>query len=140
MIKVVTVLAVTFCMFSSAALHAEDAPGAVAVEVPTAVTEVAAQPEVTAAAVTAEAVITDNLEFVSGEISAMDEVSKSVSIRLYGETENAADEKILKVAIDENTDITDGEQDRDLKSLATGTEVDVEYDPSTNKATYIFVY
>ena len=47
---------------------------------------------------------------------------------------------MLKVNVDENTDITDGEQDRDLKSLSVGTEVDVEYDPATNKATYIFVY
>ena len=36
--------------------------------------------------------------------------------------------------------LVQGEQDRDLKSLTVGTEVDVEYDPATNKATYIFVY
>jgi hypothetical protein len=83
---------------------------------------------------------TDNLEFVSGEISEMDESSKSVSIRLYGEDETAASEKVLKVFVDENTDVTDGEQDRNLKSLTVGTEVDVEYDPASSKATYIFVY
>ena len=70
----------------------------------------------------------------------MDEAAKTVSVRLYGENEDKASEKVLTVNIDENTDITDGEQDRELKSLAAGTEVDVEYDPATNKTTYIFVY
>jgi hypothetical protein len=87
-----------------------------------------------------DATLVDNLEFISGEVSELDETGKSVSVRLYGESEDATSDKVLKVTIDENTDITDGEQDRDLKSLAAGTEVDVEYDPATNKATYIFVY
>ena len=82
----------------------------------------------------------ENLEFVSGEVSAMDETAKSLTIKLYGETENAPTDKTLKVTVDSSTDITDGEQDRALKSLSAGTEVDVEYDPATNKATYIFVY
>jgi len=88
----------------------------------------------------AEAVNTENLEFVSGEVSAMDDASKSLTVKLYGESENTPSDKTLKVNVDTNTDITDGEQDRDLKSLTVGTEVDVEYDPATNKATYIFVY
>ncbi len=87
-----------------------------------------------------EAVVTDNLEFISGEVSAMDDAAKTVSVRLYGEIGDKASEKVLMVNVDENTDITDGEQDRELKSLTAGTEVDVEYDPITNKATYIFVY
>ena len=87
-----------------------------------------------------DAAVTDNLEFISGEVSAMDEAAKTVSVRLYGENEDKASGKVLTVNVDENTDITDGEQDRELKSLASGTEVDVEYDPATNKATYIFVY
>ncbi|MBI3315456.1 MAG: hypothetical protein HYZ87_00565 [Candidatus Omnitrophica bacterium] len=84
--------------------------------------------------------VTENLEFVSGEVSAVDEAAKSVTVKLYGETENDASAKVLTVKVDETTDITDGEQDRDLKSLSAGTEVDVEYDPASNKATYIFVY
>ena len=83
---------------------------------------------------------TDNLEFVSGEVTAMDEAAKTISVKLYGETENNANDKILVIKLDETTDITDGEKDRDIKSLTNGTEVDVEYDPATNKATYIFVY
>ena len=97
------------------------------------------EPAVVTPAVAPE-LLTDNLEFISGEVSVLDEASKSVSVRLYGEEGDAAEEKILKVVTDENTDITDGEQDRDLKSLTVGTEVDVEYDPVSNKATYIFVY
>ena len=83
---------------------------------------------------------TENLEFISGEVSTLDEPAKSLTVKLYGETENAPSDKTLKVEVDSNADITDGEQDRDLKSLSVGTEVDVEYDPATNKATYIFVY
>lgn len=90
------------------------------------------------AAKTAEAA--DNLEFVSGEVSATNEAAKSVTVKLYGETDNEPTEKTLTVTIDESTDITDGETDKDIKALAAGTEVDVEYDPKTNKATYIFVY
>ena len=95
---------------------------------------------VPAPAAVEEATVTDNLEFISGEVSALDEAAKSVSVRLYGENEDKASDKVLTVTVDENTDITDGEQDRELKSLTAGTEVDVEYDPATNKATYIFVY
>jgi hypothetical protein len=84
--------------------------------------------------------LTDNLEFISGEVSAVDESAKTVSVRLYGDEGATAGEKILKVVVDETTDLTDGEKDRDLKSLTVGTEVDVEYDPTSSKATYIFVY
>lgn len=82
----------------------------------------------------------DNLEFVSGEITAMDEAAKTVTIKMYGEPDENDADKMLTVNVDANTDITDGEQDRELKSLSAGTEVDVEYDPAAKKATYIFVY
>ena len=84
--------------------------------------------------------VSENLEFVSGEIASTDQTAKTVTVKLYGETENAANDKILTIKLDETTDITDGEKDRDIKSLTNGTEVDVEYDPATDKATYIFVY
>jgi predicted lipid-binding transport protein (Tim44 family) len=87
-----------------------------------------------------EAINTENLEFISGEVTAADEAAKTVTIKLYGETEADANQKILTVKVDETTDITDGEKDRDTKSLSPGTEVDVEYDPASSKATYIFVY
>ena len=83
---------------------------------------------------------TENLEFVSGEITGIDETSKTLTVKLYGEAETSANDKILTIKIDDTTDITDGEKDRNIKSLTNGTEVDVEYDPATNKATYIFVY
>ena len=92
------------------------------------------------AAVNPAPAASENLEFVSGEITSTDEAAKTVTVKLYGETENAANDKTLTVKLDETTDITDGEKDRDIKSLTNGTEVDVEYDPATNKATYIFVY
>ena len=122
-------------VLSSAAYAEEPAAVPVAADNPASPT-----PAESVAAPAAEDTAADNLEFVSGEIGELDEASKSVSVRLYGEDENTASDKVLKVTVDENTDITDGEQDRDLKSLTAGTEVDVEYDPTTNKATYIFVY
>ena len=70
----------------------------------------------------------------------MDEAAKTITVKLYGEMENSTNDKILTIKLDETTDITDGEKDREFKSLTNGTEVDVEYDPVTNKATYIFVY
>jgi len=82
----------------------------------------------------------DNLEFVSGQVASVDQANKMITVKFSGETEDKTNEKILSVKLDESTDITDGEKDRDLKSLTAGTEIDVEYDPATNKATYIFVY
>lgn len=82
----------------------------------------------------------ENLEFISGEITALADTEKSITVKLYGEAEANAADKLLTIKLDENTDLTDGEKDRDFKSLAVGTEVDVEYDPASNKATYIFVY
>ena len=149
-----TLILLTIGFFVSMHAYAEDAnaPAApattetVAAPAAPAVTPVAA-PEVTpAAAPSVPAVATDensnldNLEFISGEVGALDEAGKALTVKLYGETETTATDKTLKVSVDASTDITDGEQDRDFKSLAVGTEVDVEYDPTTNKATYIFVY
>lgn len=102
--------------------------------------EPAAAPEAPAEQAVLEPELADNLEFISGEVTALDEAAKSITVKLYGETEQGAAEKNISVTVDDATDITDGEKDRDLKSLAAGTEVDVEYDSKTNKATYIFVY
>ena len=82
----------------------------------------------------------ENLEFISGEVSETDEANKTITVKLYGETENTPGDKSITVKVEPSTDITDGEKDRDLKSLTKGTEVDVEYDPTSSKATYIFVY
>jgi hypothetical protein len=128
---------------------AEPAPSADAMTAPApeAVEPAAAPMAAEPAAVPAESVPAaepalnpENLEFVSGEVASLDEASKSVTVKLYGDTENAPSDKTLKVTVDENTDITDGEQDRELKSLTAGTEVDVEYAPPNQNATYIFVY
>ena len=87
-----------------------------------------------------ESEVSENVEFVSGEISAVDAANKSVTVKLYGETDDKAGDKVITVKTDDTTDITDGDKDRNLASLSAGTEVDVEYDPASNKATYIFVY
>lgn len=121
----------------SAALAVEAATPAA----PTATdTVTATTPTVPAADQTTETAANENLEFVSGEITAVDETTKAITVKLYGENEDEAGEKTLAINTDDSTDITDGEKDRDLKSLTAGTEVDVEYDPASKKATYIFVY
>ena len=81
----------------------------------------------------------ENLEFVSGEVTASNASAKTITVKLYGENE-AAGERTLTIQVADTTDITDGEKDRDFAGLAPGTEVDVEYDPATAKATYIFIY
>ena len=86
-----------------------------------------------------EALAAENLEFVSGEVTGADGSAKTVTVKLYGENE-ASGEKSLTIQVTDTTDITDGEKDRDFSALAPGTEVDVEYDPATTKATYIFIY
>ncbi len=150
-------LVAVLCSFSFAGYnaHAEEGAGAatettaspVAQALPAATaetTEVTEPAEPQAPAETtppnAEIANAENLEFISGEVTGLDEVAGALTVKLYGETEADTNPKSLVVHVDETTDITDGEKDRDVKSLATGTEVDVEYDPASNKATYIFVY
>ena len=144
MLLSVSVFLVTGLSYAEETIAPEAVPAVPAVAepvvAPIAAEVVVAEPAVAVPAEAQDATLADNLEFISGEVSELDEAGKSVSVRLYGENEDKASDKVLKVTVDENTDITDGEQDRDLKSLTTGTEVDVEYDPATNKATYIFVY
>lgn len=113
----------------------ETSPDAVSA-IPPAISATAVPDEMPAA----ENANTDNLEFISGEIGELDEAGKTILVKLYGETDSAKTDKTLKVSVDASTDITDGEQEREFKSLAVGTEVDVEYDPANNKATYIFIY
>jgi hypothetical protein len=93
----------------------------------------------TLAPATDEETVAENLEFVSGEVTSSDGTAKTIAVKLYGETETSGD-KSLTIQVADTTDITDGEKDRDFASLAPGTEVDVEYDPATAKATYIFIY
>ena len=116
----------------TAPVEAPAAPEAVAVATTTLAAPVAAE--------ATEAAAKENLEFVSGEVGAIDAATKSVTVKLYGETDDNVTDKTLTVTTDASTDITDGEKDRELGSLAAGTEVDVEYDPATKKATYVFVY
>ncbi len=128
-----------------AAISSEPAAPVQAESAPAPADEAVSAPVAAPAAAPAEepvanAPVNENLEFVSGEVSAIDAAAKSVTVKLYGETDEATTDKTLTVTTDASTDITDGEKDRELGSLAAGTEVDVEYDPATKKATYIFVY
>lgn len=132
--KAETVAAETASAVNSAIGSATETVAPEASVAATTATEVAVEP-----APTAES-SGENLEFISGEVSTLDDANKSLTVKLYGETENTPGEKSITVTVDASTDITDGEKDRDLKSLTAGTEVDVEYDPANNKATYIFVY
>ena len=143
-------------LFAEEATNKEEAPAAPAVAAPSEVPTAAsaempmetpaaletsqAVADVAAPVATSAVTASENLEFVSGEVTGIDEAAKTVTLKLYGDTEDATNDKVLTVTLDASTDVTDGEKDRDLKSLTAGTEVDVEYDAATNKATYIFVY
>ena len=93
-----------------------------------------------AAAMTQEALEIENLEFVSGEVTSLNEAARTLTVKLYGETQPDKNDRMITVKVDDATDITDGEVDRELVTLVSGSEVDIEYDPINNKATYIFVY
>ncbi len=82
----------------------------------------------------------ETLEFVSGEVTAIDATAGTITLKLYGDLEDGSADKVVTITADANTDITDGENDRTLASVEAGTEVDVEYDPATNKSTYVFIY
>ena len=134
--------AITFSADEQTAAPAGPAETKTAVAVQAPVSEPAGVPPAPAPAAeeTTEAAANENLEFVSGEVSAVDAVAKSMTVKLYGEKEENVTDKTLTVTTDASTDITDGEKNRELGSLVAGTEVDIEYDPATKKATYIFVY
>ena len=113
-----------------------------------ATTEMAVAPAPAVVEVPAEAVApaetpapaTENLEFVSGEVTAVDVNASTMTLKLYGDVEDGSADKVITVNVDSSTDVTDGEKDRTLGSIEAGTEVDVEYDPATSKATYVFIY
>src|SRR3989338_749467 len=84
-------------------LFAEEAVSATSSPTPVAATEALAVPGGSEATfvdatptspVTSETVVTPdeekNLEFVSGEVSALDATAKLITLKLYGETENGA--------------------------------------------------
>ncbi|HEX5715613.1 MAG TPA: hypothetical protein VF179_05600 [Thermoanaerobaculia bacterium] len=82
---------------------------------------------------------TDDLEFMSGEITAMDEDAKTVTLRVERTTEDKAP-TVLVLSVDKTSDITDGDQDRTFASLTVGSDVDVEYNSVTKTVTYMFIY
>lgn len=82
----------------------------------------------------------ENLDFASGEVTAYDAGSGKMDIKVYLDAAGNANEQLLTLAVGNDTEITDGENDLKADALVKGAEVDVEYDTRNNKATYIFVY
>ena len=79
-----------------------------------------------------------NSEFVSGEVSAIDSESKTMTLKLY----TPGDKKELTVNFDGRTElVSNGETDKEgVTSLQSGVSVDLRYDPSNNRALYIYIY
>ncbi len=82
----------------------------------------------------------ENLDFASGEVVSFDAASGNLSVKVYLDSAGNANEQTLALTVDSATEITNGETDLHNDSLKPATEVDVEYDVRTKKATYIFVY
>lgn len=82
---------------------------------------------------------TDDREFMSGEITAIDEDAKTITLRVDQTTEDKAP-AVLVLSVDKASDITDGDQDRTFASLTVGSDVDVEYNSVTKTVTYMFIY
>ena len=63
-----------------------------------------------------------------------------MDVKVYLDSAGEANEQTLALAVDGETEITDGENELKSDALVNGAEVDVEYDTRSKKATYIFVY
>ena len=82
----------------------------------------------------------ENLDFASGEILTFDGASGKMDVKVYLDANGEANEQTLSLKVENQTEITDGENELKTDALAKGAEVDVEYDTRTKAATYIFVY
>ena len=82
----------------------------------------------------------ENLDFASGEILTFDAPSGKIDVKVYLDANGEANEQTLSLKADNQTEITDGENELKTDALVKGAEVDVEYDTRTKAATYIFVY
>ena len=80
----------------------------------------------------------DNLEFASGETTGFD--AGKLQVKVYLDDAGNPAESTIELTVDNDTEITNGEKDLDSSSLKAGVEIDVEYDKTSKKATYIFVY
>jgi len=82
----------------------------------------------------------DSLDFASGEISAFNATSGVLDVKVYLDVAGDAKERTVSLNVDQTTEITDGEADLKADSLKPNAEIDVEYDTTNNKATYIYIY
>ena len=99
-----------------------------------------AAPQEPAAAAEENLPALENLDFASGEIVSFDGQSGKMDVKVYLDSAGEANEQTLALAVDGETEITDGENELKSDALINGAEVDVEYDTRSKKATYIFVY
>jgi len=84
--------------------------------------------------------LAEGLVFASGEIVAVQHESQAFRVRIYFDREGNYDRHEIALTYGPQTLFTDGEQDLDRMALQKDREVDVEYDPRTRMATYVFVY
>lgn len=82
----------------------------------------------------------DNLDFASGEIVSFDAASGKLDVKVYLDGTGDAKEQTISLTVGDGTEITSGENDLKSDALKTGAEIDVEYDTTNKKATYVFIY
>src|SRR5258706_10342838 len=73
----------------------------------------------------------ENLDFASGEILTFDAPSGKIDVKVYLDANGEANEQTLSLKVDNQTEITDGENELKTDALVKGAEVDVEYDTRT---------
>ena len=84
--------------------------------------------------------LVQNLMFASGEVIAYDEITQTLTARVFLDLEGNASAGEIKILINDDTEITDGDAPVDPVSFKPDQDVDMEYDLPTMTATYLFVY
>jgi hypothetical protein len=99
------------------------------------ITPICAQDEVAP-----ELPVLEGLSFVSGEAVSFDAATSKLSLKVYLDPTGDANEHTLTLAVNDKTEITDGEAELNAEAIQSGAEMDVEYNTKSMTATYIFIY
>lgn len=78
----------------------------------------------------------EGVEFVSGEIAKVDDLGKTITLKLYAGGKGNE----ITVSFDDKTELSSTSSGTTIQSLQSGAAVDVRYDLRTSRALYIYIY
>ena len=78
---------------------------------------------------------TSSFQLVSGEITSIDIVGKTMTLQVA----EGGKKSEITVHFDDTTRVN-GSDNKNIKSLDKGAEVDLRYDPATSRVVYIYIY